>query len=108
MPVNKKFRAVLDITNRTPFVLNSAGPYPVHIGYHWMRSEGEMVIYDGARSRLLPLLVPSARHCFDAKVLSPSSPGQYTLRFTLVQEGVQWFDGPEIGAMADVPVHITS
>ncbi len=102
----KEFFVTLEISNRSAFVLSSLEPHPVHISYHWIRSDGQTVVFDGVRSRILPLLMPGATRCFNARVVSPLPPDKYTLRLTLVQEGVQWFDTAPIQVLTDTVIDV--
>ena len=102
----QEFLATLEISNGSAFVLSSVQPFPVNISYHWIHDDGRTEIFDGIRSRMQPLLVPGATCCFEARVVSPSLPARYILRFTLVQEGIQWFDASPIQVMADAFIDV--
>jgi hypothetical protein len=105
--LEEEFVVTLAISNQSEFVLSGMPPFPVHISYHWLHSDGQTVeVFDGVRSPLRPLLAQGTTRCFDAKVVSPSRPGRYILRLTLVQESVQWFDASPIGVMGDVFIDV--
>ena len=101
-----QFLVTLEISNHSGNTLKSMQPFPVHISYHWMRSNGELAIFDGVRTRIQPFLAPGWTRSFNARVMPPSLPGKYILRLTLVQEGVQWFDLPPIEVKADSQVEV--
>jgi 2-polyprenyl-3-methyl-5-hydroxy-6-metoxy-1,4-benzoquinol methylase len=87
------FLAKVEVGNGTEFSLRSIGRHPVHLSYHWMEESGSrMVVYDGARTLLLPSLPPGVVCSYWLRVQSPARPGAYVLRVALVQEGVRWFD----------------
>ncbi len=98
----------LEVSNQSVAVLGSMPPFPVHISYHWIHDYGQTAIFDGVRSPLRPLLSPGATDSYGVRVVSPSLPGRYVLRLTLVQEGVQWFDASPIGVSTDVFVEVVS
>ena len=51
-------------------------------------------------------LTPGATRLFEAWVDSPPAPGNYILRMTLVQEGVQWFDAVPIHVLHDTAISV--
>jgi hypothetical protein len=69
--------------------LKSAPPYPVHLSYHWVPAVDSA---EGIRSSL-PRPV-SAHDQVSGRMLirTPSNAGASTLRISLVQENVRWFD----------------
>jgi hypothetical protein len=97
----QEFAVTLEISNPSALLLSSMKPFPVHMSYHWIRDDGQIVVFEGVRTRLLPHLEPRSSRSFAATVVSPALPGRYVLRLTLVQEMVQWFDAPSIAVMAD-------
>jgi hypothetical protein len=97
------------VTNPTienwPAKGDGAGRYPVNLSYHWIDHGGRAVVMDGKRAEL-PRDVQSGETVY--LVLSadpPPLPGRYTLRLTMVQEGVSWFDAVAGGA-ADLSVEV--
>ena len=65
--------------------------YPVSLGYHWYDLAGQVVTWDGARTRLPADLLKGQSVTLSAPVTAPEKGGTYQLRFDLVQEGVGWF-----------------
>ena len=61
----------------------------VALGFHWIDSAGK-VIREG-RTILPNNLVPGSSVTLDVKIQSPSQPGDYALRISMVQEHVAWF-----------------
>ena len=62
----------------------------VALGFHWIDSEGN-AIQEG-RATLSNDLMPGASATLDANIQAPPEPGNYKLRFSMVQEHVDWFD----------------
>ncbi len=80
------------IENRSPWSLRTLGANPVHISYHWIDSSGSPVVFDGLRTRLIPELPSGRQRTYPVDVIAPDVPGRFSLRVTLVQEYVAWFD----------------
>ena len=106
--VDEEFNLDVELDNRTGFAFSSQPPNPVLISYHWKLQDGRTVVHDGVRSPIRPPLTPNRRRSFRARIVAPAQPGSYILRLTLVQEGVQWFDGPEIGVFSEFPISVLS
>lgn len=66
----------------------------VHFSYHVWTSHG-IYIFDGVRTALLESLPPGDSEKVYFVVDAPSKPGRYTFVFTLVQEGIAWFQSGE-------------
>jgi hypothetical protein len=65
---------------------------PVFACYHWIDKTGNVIIYDGIRSRLSEAIEPAARKHVPVSVIAPPAAGDYTLEVTLVHEGVTWME----------------
>ena len=100
---SREFQLRLQIANQGPRMLGSMPPLPVHISYHWLPEDqsGELII-DGLRSAIRPPLSPGAVRDFSVKVMAPAVAGKYTLRVTLVQELVRWFDDEPVNIFTDL------
>ena len=81
----------------------SAPPHPVHVSYRWVRNG---VAEEGARSRLPRAIPPGESMTCRVGVTAPSTPGEYDLRLTLVQEGVAWFDDLDLRNVCSQAVRI--
>jgi hypothetical protein len=79
------------ITNLGRGIFPVTNSFPVNLGYHWMSSSGQTVVWDGARTNLPGDLGPQQSVTVNAQVTAPPTGGSYQLRFDLVQEGVAWF-----------------
>ena len=97
--VGSEFTVEVYVSNRGPIDLKSNPPFPIHFSYHWFHADGEeCLIFNGRRTVLHEPLRRFSTANYQMVVESPTSPGRYLLRVTLVQEAVQWFDnGPSQG-----------
>ena len=88
--------------------LVSAAPYPVEVCYRWFDEAGDEV---GAgtwlHTRLPRVLPPRDAAAFKVLIAPPPRAGRFTLRLTLLQEGVHWFDDvdPANAVSREVDVH---
>lgn len=94
-----EFRARVDLRNAGWDTWSSEGAHPVHASYHWLTPRGEMVEFDGLRSRLPAAIGPGDRASLLITVRAPAAPGRYLLAIDLAREGVTWF------SEAGVPWH---
>jgi hypothetical protein len=69
---------------------DSTGRFPITISYKWFKN-GEMLPVEGERTVLPSPVGPGQTVDADVRVVAPGEPGEYALRVSLVQEGVQWF-----------------
>jgi hypothetical protein len=90
--VGEPFEAVVRVATDRSVVLNSNEPAPVHLSYHWLDDQGDVVVFEGERTRLLPWVAGPGAERFAVRGTAPDRPGTYVLRLTLVQEGCRWFD----------------
>ncbi len=95
---------LVEVSNAGPHVWSSGPPNPLVISYHWVDKSGETVVFDGWRSEIQPILQPFSAGRFRAHIVAPATPGAYTLRITLVQEFVRWFDNPPLVCFEDVSI----
>ena len=65
---------------------------PVRVAYHWLDEAGNVVVYDGQRTALPGDLHAGDHAVVQVRVEAPPRPGNHTLRLTLVQETVAWFE----------------
>ncbi|MCP3177581.1 FkbM family methyltransferase [Desulfuromonas sp. KJ2020] len=83
----------LELRNSSKEKWYSYGSKPIFISYHWYKTEGDTVIYDGVRSVLSKeFIAPSTYSTECAKIIAPTEKGEYNLIVTLVQEGVSWLE----------------
>ena len=71
----------------------------VNLSYHVYGPSGSVLVWDGARTGLpIAAVGPNQTVSVNAQVLVPSTPGTYTVRFDLVEEGKTWFSQQGVGA----------
>ena len=69
---------------------SNAGRYPIHLSYHWMQADGDVVTWDGIRTPLPYDLAPGGSATAQLLVLAPELPGVYEWKPAVVQEGIDW------------------
>ena len=85
----------VEIMNQSPTDWTSDGHHPVHVSYHWLDTAGEVIVFDGERTKLFDSKLKSGQSKEQlVKVIAPSLGGTYQIVMTLVQEGVRWFESP--------------
>lgn len=95
------------VNNGTLYRIGSYPPAPIHLSYHWVRADGNVVIFEGFRTSLVPSLDPGNSDIYEIRITAPREAGEYRLRITLVQEGVRWFDElPDTAASQEIPVRV--
>jgi hypothetical protein len=100
----KVVEAIVEVFNGGTGLWHSAPPNPLFLSYHWLTEAGDPCIFDGWRSEIRPPLQRFSAERFRMHVLAPVAAGVYTLRITLVQESVCWFDDPPLSCWEDVRV----
>jgi hypothetical protein len=89
------FYLSVEISNQSSTDWFSHGEHPVHIAYHWLDIDGNVVTYDGERTKLPELELLSGQIKQQVvKFVAPSSSGFYRIILTAVQEGICWFEPP--------------
>ncbi|MBD1862172.1 MULTISPECIES: hypothetical protein [Trichocoleus] len=107
LKLNTKLNLPVRIKNISNFPWSSYSSSPVFLSYHWMDKNKNVIARDGLRTPLPLVMLPNRETTINALIETPKLPGQYTLRLTMVQEGVAWFD--ERGAKSeDVPITVVS
>jgi hypothetical protein len=105
--VNAVFHCVVEIANQSSLAITSAPPHPVNVSYHWIdKGTGSVVVFDGERTPIAPALATEETRRFVIVAKAPSVAGVYTLRTTLVQEGVAWFDEDGSGVFCDATIAV--
>jgi glycosyltransferase involved in cell wall biosynthesis len=107
--VSEVFWLQAKVTNRTNETLYPAAPFPVRLAYHWLqKATRQMVVFDGKRSELFPLLEANATAPYPMIIIAPSQPGEYILQTTMVQDGVCWFEDMRSGIMQEFAVSVST
>jgi len=91
------------VTNPTSERLGCSRPARIHLSYHWFDLRGNITVFEGVRTPLVPSIEPGGSQTYELKIAAPPEPGEYRLRVTLVQESFAWFDElPNACAFADI------
>lgn len=81
------------VVNESKEIWYGYGQNPVYLSYHWTATNGDLIIFDGIRTKLMkPELSPGDFVEQQTSIKSPSVPGKYRLVLTMVQEGVCWLE----------------
>jgi hypothetical protein len=95
------------VENLSPATLVSGPPNPVYVSYRWAtRDTGELVA-DGLRAAFDRPLAPGGSATVPVRVVAPWDTGPVTLRLSLVQEFVGWWDDLDAGHGQAAIVEIT-
>ena len=107
MNTSKTYRVTVNVTNTSQSAWTSTGSNAIKLGYHWVNaSTGAVVVYeDWQRGLLGSDLAAGASRDITIDVKTPTSPGNYTLKFNMVQEWITWFSWQGV-ATKDVEVAI--
>jgi len=88
---NQEIKVNIAVYNYGSLKWLKGGDSPVYLSYHWFK-DGQVVVWDGLKTLLWIDVVPgSGGILLSSDLLVPSVPGNYTLVWDLVQEGVTWF-----------------
>lgn len=96
----------MEVENTGTGTWPSSGKQPVCVSYHWHDANGNVVEQDGLRTRLPRDISAGERIRLVGLLRAPSQTGALRLVWTLVQEGVAWFDqvNPDAQCRRDVLV----
>jgi hypothetical protein len=99
-------KAQHDATFQVDLVVKNTGPEPwpaggqpgdkagwVDISYRWLDASGGEMLIEGKRTLLLPreMLRPGESANVKLQVVAPPNHGNFTLRISMVHEGITWF-----------------
>ncbi len=76
------------------------------LAYHWLDPAGEIVHYDGARTRFAESVGPGETVVVEATLLAPERPGSYLLQWEPLREHVGWFGPPRRSRDLLLPVEV--
>jgi hypothetical protein len=83
---------------------SSSGKAPITFSYRVLVGSEDKAV-ETPRTLLPRPLLPDQAVSLDAKIVAPAVPGRYTLRLSMVQEGITWFVNAG-GAGTDVRVDV--
>lgn len=81
----------LQVHNASPIAWPSTGNGSVAVSYHLYSTSGELVTYQGEETPLGSDIVAGATVEVTAQVLAPDAPGEYRIKWDLLQDGRTWF-----------------
>jgi len=111
--VQEKEQAVaidVTVTNLGREPLLSGRRCPICLSYHILKQNGDVILWDGARTWIAPEIRPGFKRKMQLRLRIPldlDSGKEYTCRITLVAEGCFWFD-QEGENRKDIPIYIQS
>ncbi|HHQ49532.1 MAG TPA: hypothetical protein ENK19_11710, partial [Acidobacteria bacterium] len=68
---------------------------PFNVSYHWLRSDGRNMVFDGVRTRVPAVVPPGGTVAVDITVVAPDRFGPARLVVDMVHEGVTWFSAQD-------------
>jgi arylsulfatase A-like enzyme len=86
-----RIRGEVVIRNMGSRPIASGGRFPVSVSYHVRNDRGVVLIFDGPRSHLGPMIRPGESRRVEFDFDPPRKPGKYEVEIDVVQEGVSWF-----------------
>jgi hypothetical protein len=102
----EEFWLHVEIMNQSTTDWASQGRNPVHISYHWLDTESNIIVFDGERTKFLGSRLPGGQSIQQVvRVVAPSVAGTYQIALRLVEEGVRWFEAPSfVGEVRTIAV----
>lgn len=95
------YEVVVSVTNLD---VSSWSPKETFVSYHWYDDAGNVVVWDGLRSRFTEVVESGEMVEMVAKIRAPAVPGIYKLAFDVVHEGIAWLSK---GGTAEVDIRVT-
>src|ERR1700691_2340634 len=105
VPAGSRFRVQVRLLNQSGGELKSQPPNPIHLSYHCYSLNGELIVFDGLRTRI-PVAKPGLAVNISMDLEAPAAQGRCRFRLTLVQEGVRWFDEIPEGPFEDCWIEV--
>jgi len=106
--VNEMFTVEVILVNKSGMSISSNNPNPIHIAYHWLDENHNMLVFDGNRT-VIPYLSKDNQKptIVKAKIKAPNNTGTYILQIDLVQEMVAWFENTNIDHLKEIKVKVS-
>jgi hypothetical protein len=102
------FEVPVRLVNDSEVTWPVEGGARVELAYHWRRLNGEVVLWDGARTPLTSAVPPGATARSSMKVTAPAEPGRYVLELDPVFENVAWFSERQPGGLLRGEVEVVA
>lgn len=106
-PAGMELLIELEIENTGCEIWRVNGKQPVCLSYHWHDLDGNVIVFDGLRTRFPRDVHPGNRVRLIGLLQVPMNSGAARLTWTLVQEHVAWFDQAEPAAQCHVDVLVS-
>lgn len=106
LPVDVTTPAIVELENIGRETWNARGKHPVRLSYRWTDGMGRVIENNGLRTELTRDVAPGECVRLHAAVRAPRQVGDMHLVWTLVQEGVAWFDERDDGSRACLNVAV--
>ena len=95
---DRKGDEYIDVTieNLGSELITSRRKYPVYMAYHILSQSGDMLLFEGERTKIIEVIRPGMKKGLKMKIAIPEGlekNRQYIVRITCVAEGFFWFDG---------------
>lgn len=109
---NNDYILTIEISNNSNKKLKTdkESQNPIYISYRWLDDKAQKTLYEGQRYSIEPNIKPQQKNCYNIRLTPPqqlSTQETYTLRLTLVQEGISWFDNPKYNLYDDILIFPT-
>ncbi len=83
----------ITVTNTSTERWSSEGKYPIHLSYHLLDAQMNMLVFDGVRTFMSDASIePGQVTTFSLLVKAPTQKGTYWVLVSLVQEAGGWFN----------------
>ncbi|MEO5561406.1 MAG: Wzt carbohydrate-binding domain-containing protein [Dokdonella sp.] len=96
----------IDIENTGVETWRAYGKHLVSLSYHWLDADNNVITFDGLRTCLPRDLEPGERILLHGLLRAPHRTGELRLIWTMVQEGVSWFDSKDAQSKCCVDVTV--
>ena len=92
LPAERVVEIGVTVTNKGKATWNSSAQTPLRLSYHWMSAENNKVLlFEGLRTAVAGPLAPGESVLIQARVQTPSPPGDYHLAWDMLLEHRFWF-----------------
>ena len=89
---NEMLTTSVQVQNVGQLVWNAEGAQPVHLFYHWLSADDNLLmVSEGVQTTLPRDVAPGESVTLAAWLLAPSQPGAYVLGWDMVREDAFWF-----------------
>lgn len=97
-------KVTVDVTLRNDGALPWSDAAGDRVAYHWLGSDGSVVVREGRRSSIRGVVLPGRTTELRARVDAPAEPGRYTLVWAMVRDKVRWYPEPDAHSRVAVDV----